>query len=410
MRVLIRPTASRPVRGAQGVLCASFLAVLAFACPCLAFAGDTAGAPEAPRVLVGGALQPRLSFIHDKDGAITGAGLRRARLRLYAFWSPRVLFFLQVAADNGSAEVWDGVLDFRLRPSTSIRVGRFVGAQPASFALQGLHHVDGVDFPVIASHWARHTRGADGRDFGVELVWRPGPLTLRTMWHNGDGAWTRLGGNVREDPRTEPLQGTRRGFAVSQFVEHRPTRYAGALVLGGHAEYNRAAGPATAILGPDGLPHGRDVFAWSGHVYWHPRPGDARFRLKADTIGIVYQPPRGAAAADVLPSAFWQRRQHVLGHNVLAAWRPRASFETFAQVETLTTDLLDVDPTQGRAWFASVGGSFSLSAWEAARLALEGVSRDDGFDARRLTLVVTRRSARTQPSAWFIVAQAQYVF
>jgi hypothetical protein len=273
---------------------------------------------EGTKLRIGGSLQTRASFLSNPNLAglpesQMGVGIRRARIRLFADPHPNVRLFLQVEGSAASTTFTDMRAEWDITKKTTLRMGRFVGAQPRGMALTLMYDIDAIDRAAIMEHWARSTYGSNSRDFGVEVVHQKGDVELRGFLHNGDSAQ-----NFRpSSSETSANGGPNRGaMATSAMVRLLPSSLPHS-DFGAHVGYN-----------PTKMPNSlnREYMEWSSHAYWGDKIGTQPTRLKLDVVGIRY-----------LNAGAIQR--NTLGVSLLAAQLIRPDTEIFARVERLDTTL-----------------------------------------------------------------------
>lgn len=332
----------------------------------------------------GATAQIRGSYGHDDVNRLDrlGFGIRRLRLRLYTDIGPNVLLFTQAEGANNTLSILDFALGYRVNSHIQVRMGRMIMAQPAAFGLTIHYNIDSIDRPVIASDWAAHTIGADGRDFGLEARLTYSQIRARIAIHNGDGHWDRIRGNYREEitmgSPTSSLERT--SIAVSGALAWHPVLMQG-LEIGGFMSYNGARSPYTAYL-----EQGRTYVSYAAHLYWGALPGSQPIRIKADIIGIDY----------ATVEAFREQRR---GASLFAAIRLTQASELFSRIEYL-------DPnrnTSSDACAFLVGGiSFSPSAQRGLAYARERITL--GYSSRY------RDATSGSREVYGLVLQAQVMF
>lgn len=250
----------------------SFLILVALlAVPAILEAQSSVVTPTDITLRLSGTLQSRATFAHD-DADRIGFGVRRARLRLFGELRENVRIFLQLEGSGASATFTDLRAEWDFADNTTLRVGRFVGAQPASMAITLHHEIDAIDRAPAADHWAQLTRGVDARDFGLEVLHKYGGLELRGFLHNGsNGQNLRTG--IHADRPTEGLDKTHLNASV--MVRYTPPGYPKS-EIGVHAGTNPQR--YGVVMAP--------YVEYSAHAYWGKKPGDQPTRLKADVIGL----------------------------------------------------------------------------------------------------------------------------
>ena len=295
-------------------------------------------------IRISGTLQPRITYGTDLDATgerqdRTGFGIRRMRLRVIADYGERLSIFFQMEG-AGASLVWQDLRgDYHINDHLSLRVGRFVGAQPRAFARTGHAHIDAIDRPAIAERWARMTIGGDGRDYGLEALWNTPKWELRGFLHNGYNRWNYTTG-ISSDPATGGMD--TEGFAVSFAATHWPDGR-DRLELGAYASASTAKNELTRIANI-----GRNYVSYSAHAYWGPMAGDQPFRLKTDVIGISYQ--------EVEP---WDIENYI-GASLYSGFLIAPHIELFARGEYWYGDGGGQNGT--KQLFGTIGGTYSLSA------------------------------------------------
>lgn len=292
-------------------------------------------APKDMKLRIGGSLQTRVSVMSNPNlvgqpSTQVGLGVRRARVRLFADPHPNVRLFMQLEGAGTSANFTDLRAEWDVTPSTMLRFGRFVGAQPRGMALTLMFDIDAIDRPAVIEHWARSTYGADARDYGVEVVHRKGDVELRGFLHSGDNSQNfRIG--ISD---ASPSGGTKRGaLATSAMLRVIPSSLPHS-EFGVHAGYNPTKS-ANAL--------NRTYADWSAHAYWGDKIGTQPTRVKIDAIGIHY-----AASGPV--------EQTTTGFSLLAAQLVRPDTELYARLERL-------DTTFNEYAYVTAGASYKLWDW-----------------------------------------------
>ncbi len=295
-------------------------------------------------IRISGTLQPRITYGTDLDA--TGArhdrlgfGIRRMRLRVNADFGERLGVFFQMEG-AGASLIWQDLRgEFRVHDHLTLRIGRFVGAQPRAFARTGHAHIDAIDRPAISEMWARMTTGGDGRDYGIEALWNTPEWELRGFLHNGYNRWNYTSG-ISRDPATGGTE--TEGIAASIAATHWPDGR-DRLEVGAYASVSTAKNELTQIANI-----GRNYVSYSAHAYWGPMAGDQPLRLKTDIIGISYQ--------EVAP---WDIENYI-GASLFSGYLIAPHIELFAMGEYWYGD---GGGQNGRSQvFGTIGGSYSLSA------------------------------------------------
>ncbi len=295
-------------------------------------------------IRIGGTFQPRVTYASDLNAVgdrydRVGFGIRRLRLRVTANFGERLGVFFQMEG-AGATLIWQDLRgDIRLDDHLTLRVGRFVGAQPRAYARTSHAYIDAIDRPAISDMWARMTIGGDGRDYGVEALWNTPKWELRGFLHNGYNRWNYSTG-ISRDPATGGIE--TEGFAVSAAATHWPDGR-DRLEVGAYASVSTAKNELTQIANI-----GRNYVAYSAHAYWGPMAGDQPFRLKTDIIGISYQ--------EVAP---WDVENYI-GASLFSGILVAPHIELFAMGEYWHGDGGGQNGTN--QVFATIGGTYSLSA------------------------------------------------
>lgn len=337
-----------------------------------------------------GTIQPRVTYGSQNEKERVGFGLRRMRFRGTALMGDHLGMFLQLEGSGSSAALLDVRGEYYLNNVLTLRVGRFVGTQPRSFARTLHSEIDAVDRPSIAVKWAGMTIGADGRDYGVEAVWNRPHREVRLYVHNGYNQW-----NYRSEVVSEPVTGglSTDGMALSASVTHWPDGR-DRLALGAYAGVNSSGNPLTSIPVETApgvtVLQGRSYATYSAHAYWGSLPGQQPVRVKADVIGVVYEELSSIGS------------ERFTGGSLLGAWLASPEMELFARGEYWHAGNGNNEATA--RMFLTAGGSYSLSAKE-----------DRPFSHNRLILAYslkTRELATVSFSdaAHVITLQAQFYF
>lgn len=222
------------------------------------------------KLRLSGTLQSQASLLSDTETRV-GFGVRRARLRLGGEIRPDIRVFIQLEGSGVSATLTDIRAEWDINPNTTLRAGRFVGAQPRSMAVTLHYEIDAIDRAVTGDHWASITRGADARDYGVELVHRAGDLEVRGYLHNG-GNGQNITGRIAAPQPSNNI--TKRHLNISGMVRWLPKSNPNQ-ELGAHVGVNPKAYGT--------MP--RYVEA-SAHIYWGAKPGSQPMRVKADAVHV----------------------------------------------------------------------------------------------------------------------------
>lgn len=346
--------------------------------------GDESGVS----VRLGGTIQPRVAYAFDAgDSSASGRvgfGVRRLRLTMNTVIDHRILIFVQMeGAPPSGVRLLDMRLGYRFTDSWLIRGGRFIGAQPRSFAQTLQSEIDAIERATIAMAWASQTVGADGRTFGIEVVFQHAEWEVKGSLHNGYND-----DNFRTfvDDKEFVTAGRSTLPASGLSLIHRSTRAKG-LEAGFYAGHNPSGNPNTELDGT-----GRRYADFSSHLYWGSEPGSRPLRLKADLIGIIFD------RIDPLIPGSPARRQDFLGWSALGAWAPIKPLETFIRLERYGQHTENADRFRK---FLTAGLTFSRSA-------LSG----EEFKNQRATLAYSNRfsSLADEGVRHSVVLQLQIVF
>lgn len=346
--------------------------------------GSLAQTPSDISVRFGGTAQFRAGYHHNdaQDQDRTGFGLRRIRFRTTVGVGPNWTFFGQAEGAAASVSLTDLRIGYRFSPNLIVWGGRFVMAQPASFAITLNYEIDAIDRSAGAVYWAGKTLGADGRDFGVEARYTQPTYEARLAVHNGDGSWDRNRGNFREEiAMGSPTGVERKALATSGSFTWKPANLQG-FETGVYGSYNAAQSPLSNRNNT-----GRTYTSYSAHAYYGRQPGSQPVRVKADLLGIRYE---------ALPAE--TNGEHGMGVHLFGAYAVENGIELYARAERLWTDVhrVSTDVT-----FVGMGVVVSPSA-----------RRGRPFSQERLTLGFTGRSVPgdTKLDAYGIMAQMQLNF
>lgn len=310
---------------------------------------------------IGGTIQPRFTYAEEKDFSNefdkTGFGIRRFRLRTYFGIGSQLSLFAQAEGATTSVQMLDLRLDYQFAPDLRVRVGRFVGAQPRGMAMTLHSEIDAVDRATIADLWARNTIGADARDYGLELVYRPEKVEYRLFVHNGDNRLNFRYGVADENI----LQGdSRTQMAIGSMVRYFPNDDA-YTDLGIYAGYNASGGTRSSVV--------NSSMTLAVHAYRGTYAGHFPWRIKFDAIMTRY---------NVNPELILTGDQLFAGGNVFGGVLLRRDTELFAKAEYYTLDALANDPD----WsiIGATGLTYSASAF-----------RGRDFLAHKITIAYTYR-------------------
>lgn len=259
------------------------------------------------KLRIGGTLQSRATFLRNPNLSPFnpenqyGFGVRRARIRLYGTISPTLRLFVQMEGSGASATLTDLRAEWDLDDRTTLRAGRFVGAQPQSMAFTLHHEIDGLDRAAIAEQWARATIGSDARSYGIEMTHRLNELELRAFAHSGSNS-RNIRGGVSDGAHTFGQRPA--AIAVSGMIHYLPKSIANS-EAGIHIGHN-----PTKASDPQAYSDA------SAHLYWGSKIGLQPLRAKFDYITIRFP------------------RQTINGTSVFVGYLAREDMEVFGRVES----------------------------------------------------------------------------
>lgn len=232
-------------------------------------------------------LQPRFSYAFEDDDTQIferiGFGVRRFRIKTYTRFGNDFRLFAQLEGAGTSAQLLDLRAEYSPTDNLWIRLGRFAGAQPRAMAFTLHSEIDMVDRASIADYWARNTLGADARDYGIELVFRPAKTEYRMFIHNGDNRNNFRGGPA-DDNMTERINN--KGLALSTSIRHFPNNDVHT-DLGGYFSVNTSKNNYTIHPYLPGI--GRSYISGSVHGYRGTLAGHYPVRIKFDAILVKYE-------------------------------------------------------------------------------------------------------------------------
>jgi len=232
-------------------------------------------------------LQPRFTYAFEDENSSSverlGFGVRRFRLRTFAGFGDDFRLFAQLEGAGTSAQVLDLRVEYSPVSNLWIRWGRFAGAQPRSMAFTLHSEIDMVDRAAIADYWARNTIGADARDYGIELLYRPSKTEYRIFFHNGDNR-----NNYRSGPADDNMTENRnhKGLAISTSIRYFPSNDAHT-DLGGYLGINTSKNNYSIHPSMPGM--GRSFVSASIHGYRGTFAGHFPIRVKFDALMIRYE-------------------------------------------------------------------------------------------------------------------------
>jgi hypothetical protein len=226
------------------------------------------------RMRIGGTIQSQASVSSDIETR-AGFGVRRMRLRWYGDLGHNVKLLMQMEG-TGTPAFTDYRADWSVTDRTTIRAGRFVGAQPAAMGLTLHSEIDAIDRAAIGEQWTTATRGGDARDFGVELVHRVREIELRAFLHNGTNAQNITGRIGAPQPSNNI---SKQHVNISGMVRWLPA-----------AHPNREFGAHVGV-NPEAYGTMPRYVEASVHAYWGVKTGSQPTRVKADAILIRRDAP-----------------------------------------------------------------------------------------------------------------------
>ena len=357
---------------------------------------------DSVQLSLSGTIQPRFTYADDNftnDGRQkrTGFGLRRVRMILDGSVGRDFHFFVQydAAASDNRVSLVDASIAYEISERLSLRIGRFVSAEPRAFALTSHRNMDGANRAFIAETWAQRTLGSDGRDFGLEAKFQSERLEMRGFFHNGYNLDNFKAG-VSNRSSTADISDN--AFAGSFSVNYKPA-FARKLEVGGFAGINNDANPNTELLDKS-----RTYISYSGHVYWGGKPGESPVRLKGDFIAVDY-----SEVAIMGINRINDIDQDFYGMSGLAAFGPFPWSEIFLRYEHAIDYYPAVlpEPVIGRLNFHdmhifNVGINLSIS---------ELFNRRE-FNMNKLTLSAALKRGETDLTGdvYTLMAQYQFVF
>ncbi len=330
---------------------------------------------------LGGTLQPRVTFASDEEKQRVGFGLHRLRLRFLTDVGQNIGIFLQMEGSGASAYWQDIRGDYLLNEKLTLRLGRFVGAQPRAYARTSHARIDAIDRPAISEKWARMTIGGDGRDYGVEALWNTPAWELRAFLHNGYNGWN-FGTGISRTPLIDAVETDGRAFSAA--VTHWPYQR-DQLEIGAYASINTSQNPLTVI---DGI--GRNHISWSAHAYWGPSQGDQPYRVKTELIGISYEEVASVGA------------ENYVGGSLFGGYLVVPHIELFAMGEYWYGDGGKRDAF-GQV-FGTLGGAYSLSALQGRPFTLNRIVVTYSLRTRESD------SIRFENASHVMMMQAQFFF
>ncbi len=289
-----------------------------------------------PTITWGGLVHTRYTL--GQDVTPTGAdadqrlgfGVRRARIRMTTTVMPGTRVFFQLEGSGIGETLIDARLDHDLSEKATLRMGRFLGAQPRAFGGTLVHELDVTDRAAIAEQWASTTRGADGRSYGLEYQYQLADHTLQVFAHSGNGSAARnYRAGISDGSETSGVDNL--GQALALAWKWTPGNMTG-WEFGAYSGYD-----ATRF-------NGTPFFDQAVHAYYGALPGSQPFRIKFDYIGIRYVDDRALAGG---PTGT------INGISLMGAFLVRDDLELFGRLERQ-----DANATQT---YLAAGGSWSFS-------------------------------------------------
>jgi hypothetical protein len=295
-------------------------------------------------------LQPRFTYAFEDEDTQNverlGFGVRRFRLRTYAGFGDNFRLFAQLEGAGVSAQVLDLRAEYSPIDHLWIRIGRFAGAQPRSMAFTLHSEIDMVDRATIADFWARNTIGADARDYGIELHYRPTKTEYRVFIHNGDNRNNFRGGPA-DDNMTERRND--KGLALSTSIRHFPNNDVHT-DIGGFVGVNTSKNSYSIHPSLPGI--GRSFISGSVHGYRGTFAGHYPIRLKFDAIMIKYEEINRNSV---------ELNQLFTGVALFGGYLIRPDTELMLRIERLDRD---ANQSNDDALLLSAGVTYSFSATE----------------------------------------------
>lgn len=292
---------------------------------------------------LGSTIQPRFTYVNEdtntQDIDRIGFGVRRFRLRTYIGVGSHVQVFSQLEGSGTNAQLLDLRVDYKLNSDLTLRVGRFAGAQPRAMAMTLHSDIDAIDRAASADYWARNTLGADARDYGAEIVWKPNRLEYRLFLHNGDNRYNYRSGAVDESPG---LNNSSKKMAVSSMIRFFPNNDTHT-DIGIYGSYNGGGGQNPFAA--------KNYYSAAFHAYRGTFPGHYPLRVKFDAILTSFN--------DVPIQGGLENRLFA-GATIFTGYLVRTDTEVFGRLERFSTNAHS-DQNQNTD-FATIGLTYSFSA------------------------------------------------
>jgi len=331
---------------------------------------------------LGFTLQPRFTYASESVNDVVteqiGFGVRRFRMRTYMNVGDDFKFFTQWEGSSTSAALLDLRAEYRLNDKIWLRMGRFVGAQPRVAAVTLHSEIDLIERPGIADVWARHTIGADMRDYGLEMLYRVPSLEYRLFLSNGGNAF-----NYRNNYSGNTLvSAPGKGMALNTMVRYFPEQLKNS-EFGVHAGINHGRSTFTASSLLPGV--GRNYTQVSGYAYWGVLSGQQPIRVKLDALTVSYE--------DIMVGGN-EFSQTFRGASLFTGYLVRKDLELLAAYETynLNTD----DPNQ-HVDLLTMGFTYSFSA-----------ARGKNFLGQKVTLAYSAKATNKYDRlGHLLIAQVQ---
>lgn len=328
-------------------------------------------------------LQPRFTYTLEANDSESlerlGFGVRRFRFRTYAGFGDDFKLFAQLEGAGTSAQVLDLRAEYNPVTNLWIRVGRFAGAQPRSMAFTLHSEIDMVDRAAIADFWARNSIGADARDYGIELLYRPAKTEYRVFIHNGDNR-----NNIRTGPADDGMAENRndKGMAISTSIRYFPSNDVHT-DLGGYFSINTSKNNYSIHPSMPGM--GRSFVSASLHGYRGTFAGHFPFRVKFDAILIKYaEQTQNTLTID----------QTFTGVSLFGGYLVRPDTEIMLRAERLDRD---ANVSDNEALIFSTGVTYSFSA-----------ARNKSFLGQKISAVYTYKDdSHLQKITQSVVIQLQ---
>jgi hypothetical protein len=328
--------------------------------------GNVAIAGQDVNLRLGFTLQPRFTYANESVNDVVseqiGFGVRRFRMRTYMNVGEDFKLFTQWEGSGTGASLIDLRAEYRLNDKIWLRMGRFVGAQPRVMAITLHSEIDLIERPGIADVWARHTIGADARDYGLEMLYRNPTLEYRLFLSNGGNAF-----NYRNNYSGNALvSAPGKGMALNTMVRYFPEQIKNT-EFGVHAGVNHGRSTFTASSLAPGV--GRNYTQASGYAYWGVISGQQPVRVKFDAITVQYE--------DIMVAGS-DFSQTFRGASLFTGYLVRRDLELLAALETYN---LNIDDPNQHVDLLTMGFTYSFSA-----------ARGQNFLGQKLTVAYSAKA------------------